>query len=234
MLASSGRCSGPATVVHEPSLTDYDFGPDHPMSPVRVDLTLRLATDLGIVAAPGGTSGLLAVPAPMATPEALATVHHPALIEAVMAAGSDPAQASAGFGLGTEDNPAFAGMHEASARLAGGCVPGGAGFLLPDEGGQRGKAHVGVNAAVFVEHWSAEFHEAKTAAALPVHRLADAALFAVNDFLQARQAVRGSVVAHLDADPAPAHLVRDGGGGAAAEEAVEDEVVGLGGDVEHF
>jgi hypothetical protein len=44
--------------------------------------------------------------------------------------------------------------------------------------------------------------------------------------------VRGGVFAHFDADPAAAHLVRHGGRGAGAEEAVEDEVVGVGGDVQ--
>ena len=34
---------GPATVVFDSSLTAYDFGPAHPMSPIRVDLTMRLA-----------------------------------------------------------------------------------------------------------------------------------------------------------------------------------------------
>ena len=52
-----------------------------------------------------------------------------------------------------------------------------------------------------------------------------------DDFLQARQAVRDGVVAQLDADPAAAHLVGDSGGGAGAQETVEDEVVGVGCDV---
>ncbi|MCW2767006.1 MAG: acetoin utilization protein AcuC, partial [Nocardioides sp.] len=37
------ECPGPATVIFDPSLTEYDFGVAHPMSPVRVDLTMRLA-----------------------------------------------------------------------------------------------------------------------------------------------------------------------------------------------
>jgi hypothetical protein len=77
---------------------------------------------------------------------------------------------------------------------------------------------------------AAELQHAKAAAALPVHRRADAALLACDHFGQARQAMRDRVLAHLDADPLAAHLVRDGGGGAAAEEAVEDEVGGVGGD----
>ncbi len=119
MADSAGRCPGPATLVHDPSLTDYDFGPDHPMSPVRVALTVALATDLGVLAGPGSPEGLRAVPAPMATADQLVTVHDPRLIEAVMAAGANPAAAQAGFGLGTDDNPAFEGMHEAAAHVVG-------------------------------------------------------------------------------------------------------------------
>ena len=40
------------------------------------------------------------------------------------------------------------------------------------------------------------------------------------------------VIAHFNADVAAAHFVRYGGGGAGAEEGVEDEVAGVGGDVE--
>ena len=45
-------------------------------------------------------------------------------------------------------------------------------------------------------------------------------------------AAEARVLAHLDADVAPAHLVRDRGGRAGAEEAVEHEVAGVRGDVE--
>ena len=51
-------------------------------------------------------------------------------------------------------------------------------------------------------------------------------------FLQARQAVGEGVLAHLDADPAAAHLVSDGGGRAGAEERIEDEVARVGGDMD--
>lgn len=55
-------CPGPASVVFDPSLTEYDFGPSHPMSPVRVDLTVRLAEELGVVG-----PRLRQVPAPVAS-----------------------------------------------------------------------------------------------------------------------------------------------------------------------
>ena len=75
--------------------------------------------------------------------------------------------------------------------------------------------------------------EAEAAAALPVHGLADTALFTVHHLLQARQAVGDGVFAHLDADPATTHFVRHRRCGAGAKEAVEDEVAGVGGDVDY-
>ncbi len=35
--------SGEAMLVFDDGLTAYDFGHGHPMSPIRVDLTVRLA-----------------------------------------------------------------------------------------------------------------------------------------------------------------------------------------------
>ena len=55
------ECAGPTSVVFDSTLTDYDFGPTHPMSPVRVDLTMRLAEELGVL------DGVKLVDAPMAT-----------------------------------------------------------------------------------------------------------------------------------------------------------------------
>ena len=68
--------AGPSTVVFDPTLTDYDFGPQHPMSPIRVDLTMRLAQELGVTG-----ERLRVVPAPMADLDQIATVHDAALIE---------------------------------------------------------------------------------------------------------------------------------------------------------
>ena len=47
------ECAGPSTVVFDPTLTDYNFGASHPMSPVRVDLTMQLAHELGVTTGPG-------------------------------------------------------------------------------------------------------------------------------------------------------------------------------------
>ena len=107
------ECAGPSTVVFDPTLTDYDFGPSHPMAPVRVALTKQLAHELEITG-----PRLRVVPAPMATLDQIATVHDAALIEAVQRAGhtGDPEHQ---VGLGSDDNPVFLGMHEAAAHVVG-------------------------------------------------------------------------------------------------------------------
>jgi len=112
--------AGRACVVFDKTLTDYDFGPSHPMSPLRVDLTMRLAESLGVVGGPGST--LDVVNAPMATDEQVATVHTAELIEAVKAMSLDPYQVDEVHGLGTDDNPAFEGMHTAASHIVGASV----------------------------------------------------------------------------------------------------------------
>ncbi len=97
-------------------LTRYDFGPEHPLAPVRVDLTIELARALGVLSAPGV---LVAAPE-SATDAELELVHSPAYIAAVRRAGGDAPDASViSYGLGTADDPVFRGMHEASALVAG-------------------------------------------------------------------------------------------------------------------
>jgi acetoin utilization protein AcuC len=115
--------SGRACVVFDPTLTAYDFGVSHPMSPLRVDLTVRLARELGVLAPEEGVGpGLPAVPAPMADDDLVATVHDREYIDAVKRAGKDPYVVIEERGLGTPDNPTFEGMHEASAHIVGATV----------------------------------------------------------------------------------------------------------------
>ncbi len=100
-------------VVWDDSLTRYDFGSTHPMNPVRLDLTIRLARALGVLDAPG-----VRVVAPSVAGDGLlTTVHTPDLVAAVRKGVYDP-----DHGLGTEDNPCFYAMHEASATVVGGSV----------------------------------------------------------------------------------------------------------------
>lgn len=113
------ECTGPATVVFDPSLTEYDFGHGNPMSPLRVDLTMRLARGLGVL---GAENGLRLVDAPIASEDVIATVHDPALIEAVTRVGTVAGMVDEARGLGTDDNPVFEGMHLAAAHVVGASV----------------------------------------------------------------------------------------------------------------
>ncbi|MGH3182091.1 MAG: acetoin utilization protein AcuC, partial [Streptosporangiaceae bacterium] len=101
-------------MVWDERLTGYDFGPGHPLAPVRVELTIALARELGVLTRPGVT---VLAPAPAQLTE-LELVHDADYIDAVRQAGLD-GRSNARYGLGTPDNPVFAGMHEASALVAG-------------------------------------------------------------------------------------------------------------------
>ncbi|MHA6762318.1 acetoin utilization protein AcuC [Streptacidiphilus sp. PAMC 29251] len=101
------------------AVTGYDFGPGHPMDPVRLSLTMSLVRAFGLDRLPEVTVRA----APAAGDSTLALVHQPEYVSAVRKVATsgvpDPAR-----GLGTEDNPAFAAMHEASALIAGQSVAG--------------------------------------------------------------------------------------------------------------
>src|SRR4051794_13215609 len=96
-------------VVWDDDFTRYDFGASHPMSPLRLDLTARLARALGLLDGPR----VEVVGARPADDDLLATVHDRAYVAAVRAASTHPEAADLARGLGTEDDPAFLGMHEA-------------------------------------------------------------------------------------------------------------------------
>ena len=114
-------------VAWDERLTDYHFGPGHPLAPVRVELTMRLAHEFGLLSQSGVT---VADPDPAADAE-LELVHDPRYITAVRtvsgwaqdlgARGLGAAQFryARAFGLGTGGQPVFTGMHQASALVAG-------------------------------------------------------------------------------------------------------------------
>ena len=103
-------------VAWDERLAAYDFGPDHPMAPVRVDLTIELARTFGLFA----EAGVSVERAPPATDVQLELVHIGSYIAAVRLAGCpDRGSSIPGFGLGTGDDPVFPDMHDASALVAG-------------------------------------------------------------------------------------------------------------------
>ena len=99
-------------LVFGPRSTTYDFGPAHPLTPRRFGPGISLLEALGAV------NQLAPEPA---GDEELAWVHEPGYVEVVKAFSSDPfAPPRAGIGPG--DTPAFPGVHEASAAVAGGSL----------------------------------------------------------------------------------------------------------------
>ncbi|WP_028815297.1 acetoin utilization protein AcuC [Streptomyces flavidovirens] len=105
--------SGRALLMWDDAVTGYNFGASHPMDPVRLDLTM------GLVRAYGLDRAVDVVAAPAAGDSTLRLVHREDYVAAVRAASADPRGADQAYGLGTLDDPAFAGMHEASALIAG-------------------------------------------------------------------------------------------------------------------
>ena len=108
---SDGPLDQPILVWGE-ALRDYDFGPGHPLTPKRFGPGVDLLQAVG--------ADRLMEPEE-ASDEALARLHARHYIEQVRSFSDHPWQPAA-MGVGTGDVPAFHGMHEVSARIAGGSI----------------------------------------------------------------------------------------------------------------
>lgn len=128
-------------VMWDDRYTAYDFGPGHPMHPSRLDLTHRLAQELGLL----DHDDVLVRAVRPATDEELLSVHTPEHLAEVKRVSADPGSARGRHGVGTDDTPAFAGMHEASALAVGGT-------LLACEAVWSGEASRAVNIAGGLHH----------------------------------------------------------------------------------
>ena len=165
--ASGGirRREYPTRIAWGESLLAYDFGPHHPMHPSRLDLTARLCEELGLFALPG-----VAVVEPhVASDDELAAVHTRDYIAAVRSVSEDPSSPLPERGLGTDDDPVFAGMHGASARIAGGSLEAADAIL-------DGQAQHAVNFAGGMHHAAADHASGfciYNDAALAIQRLLD-------------------------------------------------------------
>ena len=112
-------------VAWDDRLSDYDFGPGHPMAPLRLRLTMELALAFGLAGQDGVS---IEVPAAASDAE-LELIHDPDYIAMVRLAGHQAAKGAPSrelttrvllmHGLGTEDDPVFPGMHEAAAMVTG-------------------------------------------------------------------------------------------------------------------
>ena len=104
------------TVVWDDALKAYDFGPGHPLAPVRVQLAMRLISDFGLL----GHNGVdVHSPVTPASIDDVLRVHDAAYVQAVQRVSHDSTKTDLARGLGTADDPVFAGMHEASLLVCG-------------------------------------------------------------------------------------------------------------------
>jgi acetoin utilization protein AcuC len=104
-------------VVWDDVFGEYDFGPTHPLRPLRLELTMSLARQLGVLEG-------VDVRAPVAAgDDTLELVHDPLYVASVKRAPDDLlGRLSLKWGLGTGDNPVFPRMHEVSALVTGASV----------------------------------------------------------------------------------------------------------------
>ena len=106
-----------ATLLFHNRYLDYDFGPEHPFSPVRQQMVISLLDALG--------HPLDAEAPPVAARGHVLRVHSDQLVTKVEAAsdGSVPTRAW-DYGLDTGDVPVFEGMDTATRGLVGGTLHG--------------------------------------------------------------------------------------------------------------
>ncbi len=127
-------------VVWSSALLDYDFGPAHPMAPLRLDATFGLARELGVLDLPQ----VELVAAEPAGEAVLDRAHTAAYVAAVRHC-SQTGDLDLDHGLGNDDNPVFRGMHESAARVVSGSVDGALAVW-------RGEADHAVNLAGGMHH----------------------------------------------------------------------------------
>lgn len=99
-------------VVYGDVNLDYDFGPEHPLTPRRFGPSIELVRAVG--------ANRFIEPR-IATDDELARLHAREYIATVRSFSDDPWRPSES-GIGPGDCPQFHGMHEASAAIAGGSI----------------------------------------------------------------------------------------------------------------
>jgi acetoin utilization protein AcuC len=110
----TSRCS----FIFSEDLLKYKFNSDHPFNQFRITLTIDLLKKINAL-----TSHQICSPR-IATEEELYLIHDPDYVNAVKLAGLGQIseEVAENFGIGTEDNPIFPHMHEATSLQVGGTL----------------------------------------------------------------------------------------------------------------
>lgn len=109
-----------AALIWDPTFVSYRFRPDHPFNPRRLELAVSLIESLGLLDPPD----FWVEPPRRATEDELLLVHSREFVDAVKHYGQEGAshEGARKWGLGTDDNPIFPGMHEATSMVVGGTL----------------------------------------------------------------------------------------------------------------
>ena len=102
-------------LVYGDAVLDYDFGPDHPLTP------RRFAPSIDLIRTLGATNF---VEPRIATDDEIARLHKRDYINTVRRFAADPWHHMPAAGIGPGDCPPFDDMHDASARVVGGSLEG--------------------------------------------------------------------------------------------------------------
>lgn len=114
----------PFAYFHGPSFHDYNFGGGHAFNPIRQELTLDLVRRAGLL-----PQEAILLP-PVADEDVISLFHSPTYIDTVKKIGAgEPPSLYPPCGIGTGDNPAFRGMHQAAAARVGATLAGARGVM---------------------------------------------------------------------------------------------------------
>lgn len=102
------------TLVWDDQLAEYDFGPAHPLAPIRVQLAMRLIRAFGL-----DEACIIHEPVEVIADSLIERVHDSDYVAAVKRASEPSPDIDVSRGLGTSDDPIFPHMHRASARVCG-------------------------------------------------------------------------------------------------------------------
>ncbi|WP_096189759.1 acetoin utilization protein AcuC [Evansella halocellulosilytica] len=125
-----------AVYIFSEEQLSYKFNDDHPFNQQRLSITNDLLKKTNAL------QDKMIFPARKATDEELLLIHDPEYIHAVKEASSGTHRSSFAttYGIGTEDTPSFANMHEAASWLVGGTLTA-ADFVF--EHGYKHALHLG-------------------------------------------------------------------------------------------
>lgn len=105
-------------LIYTDKYQKYNFGPQHPLRPLRIKLTFSLMEKLGLL----NNESLVIIAPRMCTRQELEMVHSAEYVDAVKRLSEDVNDKEIlpyKYGLGPGDNPIFKGMYEASSLVCG-------------------------------------------------------------------------------------------------------------------